>query len=140
MLLSIRELSRIERVQVMSEHPAMRVEDVVHQRVRLGVLAMLSQHGRSFTELRDTLGQSDGGLGRHLKVLADAGYVTLTKTFQDNRPRTDVTLTGAGRAALETERRVLVDLIGGLDVDEEFVFPLGPGRGSGGTRAADLIL
>jgi DNA-binding MarR family transcriptional regulator len=114
---------------------------VVHQRVRLGVLALLSQQGRSFTELRDLLGQSDGGLGRHLKVLADAGHVALTKTFQDNRPRTEVTLTDSGRAALETEASALAELIGGIDVDDPFAFPPGPGRRfEASTRASELIL
>ena len=103
----------------MVDHPAVRVEDVVHQRVRLGVLALLSEGGeRSFTELRDTLGQSDGGLGRHLKVLAEAGYITLTKSFQDNRPRTGVALTDAGRAAVRTERRALTQLVDSLGGSE----------------------
>jgi len=87
------------------------VDEVVHQRIRLAVLALLSKGDRSFTELRDALGQSDGGLGRHLKVLAGAGYVALTKSFQDNRPRTDVAITGAGSVALASERGALTELI-----------------------------
>jgi DNA-binding MarR family transcriptional regulator len=119
----------------------MQVDDVVHQRVRLGVLALLSQGSRGFTELRDLLDQSDGGLGRHLKVLADAGFVELTKTFQDNRPRTDVTLTDTGRTALETEANALAELIGGLDLDDIFAFPAGHGRRfRASTRAGELIL
>ncbi len=116
-------------------------DDVVHQRVRLGVLALLSQRNRGFTELRDLLDQSDGGLGRHLKVLADAGLVTLTKTFQDNRPRTDVTLTDAGRAALQAEVGALGELINGIDLDDPFAFPPGLGRRfETSTRTAELIL
>ena len=117
------------------------VDDVAHQRVRLGALALLSQRGRSFTELRGLLDQSDGGLGRHLKVLAGAGYVELTRTFQDNRPRTEVTLTDTGRAALETEAGALAELISGIDLDEVFAFPAGFGRRfQAGTRAGELIL
>ncbi|HEY4017717.1 MAG TPA: transcriptional regulator [Pseudonocardiaceae bacterium] len=116
----------------------MPIDDVVHQRVRLAGLALLSHGPRSFTELREELAQSDGGLGRHLKVLADAGYVELTKSFQDNRPRTDVTLTEAGRAALETERGALAELINALP--DPFAFPLGTRRIRAGTRAADHIL
>lgn len=124
----------------MADHPAMLIEDVVHQRVRLGVLTLLGAGGRSFTELRDALGQSDGGLGRHLKVLADAGYVTLTKSFQDNRPRTDVALTESGRAALVSERRVLADLLTAADPGP-FVFPPGPGRRfEASTASADLVI
>lgn len=119
----------------------MQVDDVVHQRVRLGVLALINKQARSFTDLRDELGQSDGGLGRHLKVLAEAGYVTLTKSFQDNRPRTDVELTDAGRGALEHERRALTELIGNLDVSDPFAFPAGAGkRFAASARTTDLIL
>lgn len=117
------------------------LDDVVHQRVRLGVLALLSRHDRSFTELRDNLDQSDGGLGRHLKVLAEAGHVTLTKTFQDNRPRTDVALTDTGRAALGHEAGALAELINGIDIDDPFAFPPGPGRRfQASTRTTELIL
>jgi DNA-binding MarR family transcriptional regulator len=117
------------------------VDEVVHQRVRLAVLALLSRAGRSFTELRDVLGQSDGGLGRHLKVLADAGYVTLTKSFQDNRPRTDVAITAAGSAALASERGALTELISDIDIVDPFAFPAGAGkRFEASARATDLIL
>ena len=116
----------------------MPIDDVVHQRVRLAVLALLSHGSRSFTELRDELTQSDGGLGRHLKVLAEAGYVAQTKSFQDNRPRTDVTLTEAGRAALDTERGALAELINALP--DPFAFPPDTRRLPVDTRAADLIL
>lgn len=119
----------------------MDVDDVVHQRVRLGVLALVNKRPRAFTDLRDELAQSDGGLGRHLKVLAEAGYVTLTKSFQDNRPRTDVELTSSGRAALDAERRALTELISNLDAPDPFAFPSGAGkRFAASARASDLIL
>ncbi|HEY4458707.1 MAG TPA: transcriptional regulator [Pseudonocardiaceae bacterium] len=103
------------------------------------MLASINKQARSFTELRDELGQSDGGLGRHLKVLADAGYVTLTKSFQDSRPRTDVELTNAGRSALEQERRALTELIS--DLPDPFAFPAGAGkRFAASARTTDLIL
>lgn len=117
------------------------VDEVVHQRIRLAVLALLSKDDRSFTELRDALDQSDGGLGRHLKVLADAGYVTLTKSFQGNRPRTDVAITGAGSVALASERGALTELISDIDVADPFAFPAGAGkRFQASTRTTDLIL
>lgn len=119
----------------------MHVDDVVHQRIRLCILTLINKHARSFTELRDELGQSDGGLGRHLKVLAEAGYVTLTKSFHDNRPRTDVELTDAGRTALDDERRALTTLISDLDVVDPFAFPAGPGRRfQASSRTTELIL
>jgi DNA-binding MarR family transcriptional regulator len=40
----------------------------------------------SFTELRDTLGMTDGNLTTHLRTLQEAGYLSVTKSFQNNRP------------------------------------------------------
>jgi hypothetical protein len=45
--------------------------------------------------LRDTLGQSDGGLGRHLGVLQEHGYIETEKVFENRRPRTWIRMTGA---------------------------------------------
>ena len=90
----------------MTEHPSAALDDVVHQRVRLGILTILAQTREAdFTYLRDTLGVTDGNLGRHLEVLHDAGYVALNKTFQGRRPRTWVTITPSGPARPEPADR-----------------------------------
>ena len=83
-------------------HPVGRLDDIIHQRTRLGILTVLSEVAASdFTFLRDTLELSDGNLSRHLTVLADAGYVKLTKGYQGRRPHTAVAATKAGRRALD---------------------------------------
>ena len=53
----------------------------------------------NFTELRDTLGMTDGNLSVHLRTLQEAGYVAITKSFRERRPLTTCTLTPAGRKA-----------------------------------------
>ena len=53
----------------------------------------------SFTELRDALNMTDGNLTTHIRTLQKAGYVSVTKSFQDNRPLTTCALTAAGRTA-----------------------------------------
>lgn len=98
-------------------HPANELDDVVHQRVRLGLLAVLVEARRAdFTYLRDSLELTDGNLSRHLQVLEDAGYVKLAKTFEGKRPRTWVSATKAGRAAFAAEvgaLRALLDRVDG---------------------------
>ena len=59
-----------------------RLDEVVHQRTRLGVLTILAEvKSASFTYLRDELDLSDGNLSRHLRVLEDAGLVSITKSL-----------------------------------------------------------
>jgi DNA-binding MarR family transcriptional regulator len=93
-------------------HPVNDLDDTIHQRVRLGILAVLSESRRAdFNYLRTTLGLTDGNLSRHLSVLEDAGHVTIEKTFDGKRPRTWVAATKRGRAALRGEIEALTALI-----------------------------
>ena len=54
-----------------------------------------------FADLRDILGTTDGNLSVHARKLEDAGYVRVTKGFEDRKPRTEYSLTAKGRRALE---------------------------------------
>lgn len=53
----------------------------------------------SFTELRDALGMTDGNLTTHLRTLQEAGYISVAKSYQNNRPLTTCSLTAVGRKA-----------------------------------------
>lgn len=93
-------------------HPTNALDDLVHQRVRLGVLAVLAEARRAdFSHLRETLALTDGNLSRHLQVLESAGHVRIEKTFEGRRPRTWISATKKGRAAFATELEALRALI-----------------------------
>jgi DNA-binding MarR family transcriptional regulator len=95
-----------------ARHPTAALDETVHQRVRLGILAVLGEARRAdFTYLRDTLELTDGNLSRQLQVLEEAGHVRIEKVFERRRPRTWVALTKQGRAALRAEREALRDLV-----------------------------
>jgi DNA-binding MarR family transcriptional regulator len=97
-------------------HPALKLDDRVHQRVRLGILALLEEAKRAeFSYVRDALGLSDGNLSRHIQVLAEAGLVNVEKGFEGRRPRTWVSATTRGRAALDDELNALRELISRVD-------------------------
>ena len=93
-------------------HPTNDLDDTIHQRVRLGILAVLAESRRvDFSYLRETLEVTDGNLSRHLQVLDAGGYVRIEKTFDQRRPRTWVSLTKQGRAAFTAEIEALRALI-----------------------------
>jgi DNA-binding MarR family transcriptional regulator len=76
------------------------IDDVIHGRLRLGVMAYLSTASPAvFGELRDKVGATDGNLSTHLKKLEEAGYVLQEKRFVGKRPQTRIFLTDAGRNA-----------------------------------------
>jgi DNA-binding MarR family transcriptional regulator len=97
-------------------HPALSLDDTVHQRVRLGILAVLEEAKRAeFTYLREALDLSDGNLSRHIQVLEEAGLVRVEKGFEGRRPRTWISSTHAGRKAFEQELEALRALISRVD-------------------------
>lgn len=76
------------------------VDEVIHGRVRLGIMAFLAgAHQAEFGVLKAKLQVTDGNLSVHLKKLEEAGYVAITKQFVGKKPLTSVSLTEAGRAA-----------------------------------------
>ena len=76
------------------------IHDVIHGRLRLGIMAYLSTVSPAiFGELKDKVGATDGNLSTHLRKLEEAGYVRQEKRFVDRRPQTRVFLTDAGRQA-----------------------------------------
>ncbi len=97
-------------------HPATELDDLAHQRVRLGVLAVLHEaHRADFRTLADVLGPTAGNLSRNLTVLEQGGLVRVGKGFEGRRPRTWVQATPAGREALDREVAALRDLLHRLD-------------------------
>ena len=78
------------------------LDQLVHERVRLGIVSALAvNESLSFAELKALLQASDGNLSVHARKLEDAGYVSCTKGFEGRVPRTDYRLTAEGRRALE---------------------------------------
>jgi DNA-binding MarR family transcriptional regulator len=113
----------------MTEHPANGLDDVVHQRVRLGILAIAHEARRvEFGFLRTTLQLTAGNLGQHLTVLEKAELVHIEKGYEGKRPRTWVTLTTAGQTALREEIAHLKQLIQQVEQAP---------TGTGPTEAAD---
>ncbi|MBW8881420.1 MAG: transcriptional regulator [Asticcacaulis sp.] len=77
-----------------------RIDDVIHGRMRLGVMAYLaSAEVADFNELKAQLKATQGNLSIHLRKLEDAGYIAIEKTFLGRKPLTQARLTPAGRAA-----------------------------------------
>ncbi|WP_328913166.1 MULTISPECIES: winged helix-turn-helix domain-containing protein [unclassified Streptomyces] len=94
------------------QHPVNDINDVVHQRVRLGILTVVHQARRAeFGFLRTTLELTAGNLGQHLAVLEKAGLIHIEKGYEGRRPRTWITLTPVGDQALQDEVTHLKRLI-----------------------------
>ena len=74
----------------------------LHEPGRLAVVSVLAAvPSRTFTELRDETGLTDGNLGAHVKVLEKARYVRTRSARRagGNRATTEIALTTKGQAA-----------------------------------------
>ena len=108
----------------MTDHPIHDLDDDVHQRVRLGILASLSGLTRAdFAHLKRELALTDGNLGRHLEVLGEAGFVKLTREATGGRPRTWVAITPKGRKALRKEVDALRQIMAQIETGKSELHP-----------------
>jgi DNA-binding MarR family transcriptional regulator len=93
-------------------HPAQSLDEVVHQRNRLAILALLGGARRvEFTFLQRELELTGGNLSRHVQVLEDAGLLRVEKGYVGRRPRTWVQITKTGQRALRHELDVLRQIV-----------------------------
>ncbi len=93
------------------------LDKVIHERSRLMVLTYLSSSERGeagFTELRDGLGFTAGNLSVQIKVLEEAGYVSVDKRFVANKSFTGVSLTNEGQKALSAYLAEMETIIASL--------------------------
>lgn len=91
-----------------------RIDEIIHGRVRLGIMAFLSGAGAAdFNTLKARLQATDGNLSVHLRKLEDAGYVAVAKSFVDRKPLTTLSLTDAGRKAFTAYLDAIGKLVDG---------------------------
>lgn len=84
-----------------AEDGAPELDRLIHERVRLGIVSALAvNQSLAFNELKTMLGLTDGNLSVHARKLEEAGYLECTKSFEGRTPRTEFSLTDAGRRAL----------------------------------------
>src|SRR5476651_2847592 len=77
-----------------------RLDDVIHGRMRLGIMAYLaSAEVADFNELKAALEATQGNLSIHLRKLEEAGFIAIEKSFLGRKPLTRARLTEAGRTA-----------------------------------------
>lgn len=96
----------------MNPEPFLQIDRVIHEKGRLAIMSMLAASPvLSFTEMRDALNMTDGNLTTHIRTLQETGYVSVTKSFQNNRPLTTCSLTAEGKKAFTSYIDLLEQII-----------------------------
>jgi DNA-binding MarR family transcriptional regulator len=92
--------------------PFLQLDRVIHEKGRLAIMSMLAATPElSFTELRDALSMTDGNVTTHIRTLQEAGYLSVTKSFHNNRPLTTCALTASGKKAFTNYINLLEEIL-----------------------------
>jgi DNA-binding HxlR family transcriptional regulator len=104
---------KLREVHGGAPHSAHEIDRMIHERLRLGIIsALAAKQSLTFIELKHTVKTSDGNLSVHARKLEDAGYISCSKTFEGRVPKTEYSLTVAGRRALQRYLDHMEALIG----------------------------
>ena len=81
-------------------------------RVRLGIMSALAVNDAlDFTALKEFLDVTDGNLATHIKKLEQEGFVSVEKSFIDNKPNTKYNMTPEGKAAFDDYLSLMEQII-----------------------------
>ena len=78
------------------------LDPILHSQLRLAVMSLLiSVKEAEFTFIREKTNASAGNLSVQIQKLKDAGYIDVTKQFNNNYPQTICKITKAGIKSFE---------------------------------------
>ena len=107
------------------------LDETIHQSVRLRIMTLLVSQPASalvaYRFIQRTLDLTGGNLTVHLRKLREAGYVTITKEFRDEKPSTWIQATTTGRQAFARYLTNLERVLKGVAVPgAPITIPQGP--------------
>jgi DNA-binding HxlR family transcriptional regulator len=78
------------------------LDRLIHERTRLAIISALAVNEvMTFNDLKALLNTTDGNLSVHARKLEEGDYLICNKTFDGRIPKTEFSLTKAGKQALE---------------------------------------
>ena len=91
------------------------IDRLVHEPARLMLMAVLYViDSADFTFLMNQTGMTWGNLSAHMSKLEEAGYIEVEKSFKGKRPNTMLRLTPQGRAAFQSYRSTMKQVLDNL--------------------------
>lgn len=88
------------------------LDPLLHSQLRLAIMSLLiSEEKADFTRIKEVTGGTSGNISVQIQKLETAEYISVTKSFKDNYPKTTLTLTPKGLQAFEDYVQALKDYI-----------------------------
>lgn len=74
------------------------IPDIFQSKLRIAIIAGLMTGEKTFTELKEITGATDGNLSVQISKMEDSGYIEVYKDFFNKKPRTRYNLTEKGKS------------------------------------------
>lgn len=88
------------------------LDPLLHSRLRLAIMSLLITNEEvTFPYVVEKTDASRGNVSVQITNLEEAGYLNVTKTFEDKKPKTTLTITKKGEAAMETYTKALKEYL-----------------------------
>jgi DNA-binding MarR family transcriptional regulator len=79
------------------------LDPLLHSQLRLAIISMLVNSEKvEFTHIKEETKAAAGNISIQVKKLQEAGYIKVEKTFQNNYPKTLLSITDKGVKAFES--------------------------------------
>ncbi|MEO8146252.1 MAG: transcriptional regulator [Bacteroidia bacterium] len=89
------------------------LDPLLHSQLRLQIISLLiSVREAEFSFLKEKTNSTAGNLSVQINKLAEADYISVSKTFRDNYPLTTCKITAKGVKAFDTYVKSLKGYIG----------------------------
>lgn len=80
-------------------------------KLRIAIVSCLMTGEKTFKEVKEVTGATDGNLSVQISKMEEAGYIQVSKDFFNNKPRTRYNLTEKGRNEFIDYVNVLENLL-----------------------------
>lgn len=78
------------------------LDPILHSQLRLSIISILiSVKEADFNYLKETTKATSGNISVQIKKLQEAGYIDVQKRFENNYPKTNISITEKGIIAFE---------------------------------------
>ena len=79
------------------------LDPFLHSQLRLAIVSLLiAEEKADFARIKQATKATSGNISVQIQKLETAGYISVTKSFKDNYPNTEITLTHKGLLAFES--------------------------------------
>lgn len=88
------------------------LDPILHSRLRLAIMSLLITNEEvTFPYVVEKTEASRGNVSVQITNLEEAGYLDVTKSFEDKKPKTSLTITKKGEKAMEEYTKALKEYL-----------------------------